>query len=43
MSIYENFEIALELMLFGMGGIVLVLFLLYVVCIVLIKRFPADK
>nr|WP_321294063.1 OadG-related small transporter subunit [uncultured Trichococcus sp.] len=26
-----------------MGGIFLVLFLLYVVSIVLIKRFPADK
>ena len=43
MSTFENLQIALELMLFGMGGIFLVLFLLYVVCIVLIKRFTADK
>jgi len=43
MSTFENFQIAMELMLFGMGGIFLVLFLLYIVCIVLLKRFPADK
>ncbi|CZR10201.1 OadG-related small transporter subunit [Trichococcus ilyis] len=43
MSTFENFQIALELMLFGMGGIFLVLFLLYLVSIVLIKRFPAEK
>ncbi|CZR07295.1 OadG-related small transporter subunit [Trichococcus collinsii] len=37
----ESLKIAFELMIFGMGGIFLVLFLLYVVSIVLIKRFPA--
>ena len=37
----EALKIAFELMLFGMSGIFLVLFLLYVVSIVLIKRFPA--
>ncbi|MDB6352915.1 OadG-related small transporter subunit [Trichococcus sp. K1Tr] len=37
----EALQIAFELMIFGMGGIFLVLFLLYVVSIVLIKRFPA--
>ena len=37
----EALKIAFELMIFGMGGIFLVLFLLYVVSIVLIKRFPA--
>jgi len=43
MSTFENFEIAMELMLFGMGGVFLVLFILYLVSIVLIKRFPAGK
>ncbi len=43
MTTFDNFQIALELMLFGMGGIFLVLFLLYLVSIVLIKRFPAEK
>ena len=37
----EALKIAFELMIFGMGGIFLVLFLVYVVSIVLIKRFPA--
>ncbi|CZR10020.1 OadG-related small transporter subunit [Trichococcus ilyis] len=37
----EALTTAFELMIFGMGGIFLVLFLLYVVSIVLIKRFPA--
>ena len=37
----EDLKIEFELIIFGMGGIFLVLFLLYVVSIVLIKRFPA--
>ncbi|MFB5432693.1 OadG-related small transporter subunit [Enterococcus casseliflavus] len=43
MTIFKNFQIALELMLFERGGIFLVIFLLYVVSVVLIKRSSADK
>lgn len=39
----EVIEVALELMLFGMGGVFLVLFILYLVSQILIKRFPAGK
>lgn len=39
----ESLKIALELMLFGMGGVFLVLFILYLVSQALIKIFPADK
>ncbi|WP_122647214.1 MULTISPECIES: OadG-related small transporter subunit [Enterococcus] len=34
---------ALELMLFGMGGVFLVLFILYLVSQALLKVFPATK
>lgn len=34
---------ALELMLFGMGGVFLVLFILYLVSIGLLKLFPPES
>lgn len=34
---------ALELMVFGMGGVFLVLFVLYLVSKALLKLFPAKK
>lgn len=34
---------ASELMLFGMGGVFLVLFILFLVSKLLLKIFPADK
>ncbi len=39
----EALKIAGELMLFGMGGIFLVLFVLYLVSKGLLKAFPAEK
>ncbi|WP_314064243.1 OadG-related small transporter subunit [uncultured Vagococcus sp.] len=38
----EALKIAVELMLFGMGGVFLVLFLLYLISQLLIKLFPAK-
>ncbi|MGY3748933.1 OadG-related small transporter subunit [Vagococcus acidifermentans] len=44
MSIDVNaLRVALELMVFGMGGVFLVLFLLYLVSIILLKIFPGKK
>lgn len=44
MSIDVNaLRVALELMAFGMGGVFLVLFLLYLVSIILLKIFPGKK
>lgn len=43
MLLTSGLALAGELMLFGMGGTFLVLFLLYVISIVLIKIFPAKK
>lgn len=34
---------AFQLMIFGMGGIFFVLFLLYLISILLLKLFPAKK
>lgn len=39
----ESLKLAGELMLFGMGGVFLVLFVLYLVSKMLLKVFPADK
>lgn len=39
----EALKIGFELMVFGMGGVFLVLFLLYLVSIALLKLFPAKK
>ncbi|MGX6978232.1 OadG-related small transporter subunit [Vagococcus elongatus] len=39
----EALKIGFELMLFGMGGVFLVLFLLYLVSIALLKLFPAKQ
>lgn len=38
----DALKIAVELMLFGMGGVFLVLFLLYLISQLLIKLFPAK-
>lgn len=38
----ESLKIAFELMLFGMGGIFLVLFLLFLISKLLLKIFPAK-
>ncbi|MGK0551531.1 OadG-related small transporter subunit [Enterococcus faecalis] len=38
----EALKIAGELMLFGMGGVFLVLFLLYLISKLLLKVFPAK-
>lgn len=39
----EDLKTAAELMLFGMGGVFLVLFVLYLVSKMLLKFFPAEK
>lgn len=39
----ENLLKAGELMLFGMGGVFFVLFLLYLLSILLLKLFPGQK
>ncbi|MBS7575933.1 MULTISPECIES: OadG-related small transporter subunit [unclassified Enterococcus] len=39
----ESLLLSLQLMLFGMGGVFLVLFLIYLISQVLIKLFPAEK
>lgn len=38
----EALKIAFELMIFGMGGVFLVLFVLFLVCKLLLKAFPAK-
>jgi len=38
----QNLEIAFELMGFGMGGVFLVLFIIYLISKLLIKIFPAK-
>jgi len=38
----NNLEVAFELMGFGMGGVFLVLFIIYLVAKLLLKLFPAK-
>ncbi|WP_053072722.1 OadG family protein [Lactiplantibacillus herbarum] len=38
----NNLEVAFELMGFGMGGVFLVLFIIYLVAKLLLKVFPAK-
>lgn len=38
----EALKIAVELMIFGMGGVFLVLFLLFLISKLLLKIFPAK-
>lgn len=39
----DNLTQAFELLLFGWGGVFVVLFLLYIVSKILLKAFPAKK
>jgi len=40
---FEALKTAFELMGFGLGGVFLVLFLLYLICLGLLKLFPSNK
>jgi Na+-transporting methylmalonyl-CoA/oxaloacetate decarboxylase gamma subunit len=40
---FEALKTAFELMGFGLGGVFLVLFLLYLICLGLFKLFPSNK